>query len=222
MKKFTLIEILVVVAIIGILSSLLLPSLSSARDKSRASVCKNNLKQIGLGAYLYADDNNGNLIVSRPGGGHDGWWANVMYTDGYLPIAKDAMTCPSMPLSDVEWAASYKARAYGVVRDKYGNKRDGVNMESADLRFIIPAEVESAREFFHYADSAAMHNGEFYQAVTFWWDRFQATQGSIHLRHDNKPNIWFIDGHVQGHSIGSLGQLGFHGGWTKDQVQLPF
>ena len=45
-KKFSLIEILVVVAVIGILVSLLAPSLANARDKGRSAVCQSNLKQI--------------------------------------------------------------------------------------------------------------------------------------------------------------------------------
>ena len=59
MKKFTLIEVLVVVAIIGILASLLLPSLSKARGKARLSVCLNNMKQVTLGMSMYALDNDG-------------------------------------------------------------------------------------------------------------------------------------------------------------------
>ncbi|MCM8534081.1 MAG: type II secretion system GspH family protein [Lentisphaeraceae bacterium] len=64
MKKgsFTLVELLVVVAIIGILASLLLPSLGRARKAALTKVCLSNQKQIGYAAHLYSLDCDGHII----------------------------------------------------------------------------------------------------------------------------------------------------------------
>lgn len=105
----TLVETLVTIAIIGILLSVLLPSLSSARRASRAIMCASNLRQLGMAHYAYAEDHDGVLVPKglSPSGGAPWWnWTTedsgmsnapnfVHYVDNYKTIGSEFLFCPS-------------------------------------------------------------------------------------------------------------------------------
>ena len=57
-RKFTLLELLITIAIIAILAALILPSLAKARAKGESASCTGNLRQVGMAVMQYAGDNN--------------------------------------------------------------------------------------------------------------------------------------------------------------------
>jgi prepilin-type N-terminal cleavage/methylation domain-containing protein len=63
---FTLIELLLVIAIIAILASLLMPALATAKSKGMQTACLNNLKQFILSFQMYSADNDGKLVQNNP------------------------------------------------------------------------------------------------------------------------------------------------------------
>lgn len=63
-RGFTLIDLLVSIAVMAVLIGFLLPSLVSAHETARRVVCRSNVRQIGLGLVMYANDNDGRLPSS--------------------------------------------------------------------------------------------------------------------------------------------------------------
>jgi prepilin-type N-terminal cleavage/methylation domain-containing protein/prepilin-type processing-associated H-X9-DG protein len=66
-RAFTLIELLTVIAVVGVLAGILVPVVGAVRDRARATQCLSNMRQIGAASLLYLADNQGRL----PSNGHD-------------------------------------------------------------------------------------------------------------------------------------------------------
>jgi prepilin-type N-terminal cleavage/methylation domain-containing protein/prepilin-type processing-associated H-X9-DG protein len=127
---FTLMELLVIIAIIAILLAVFLPSLRSSREHAKSILCVSNIKQLVFALCTYETENGifphaiddtvpvsppggflGNLIYDRAGW----WWLN--HCPGYADvgdIAKSIAWCPSRKLNDPTFRGNVLCGNYGV------------------------------------------------------------------------------------------------------------
>ena len=188
---FTLVELLVVMAIVGLLAGVLIPAVSGSREAGREVACGQNLRQIGVATLAFGEDHRQRFPRSQ----HSAFthrelvWARSLAgylgssSTGWRELLKGVYRCAA---DDRSGMLSYGSNVYmevGPEDDYYGYPQTWRTWSS------IPKP--SGTILFGENESSADH-----VMPNFWGSEADA-RDSAHDRHRGRANYLFVDGHVE-------------------------
>jgi prepilin-type N-terminal cleavage/methylation domain-containing protein/prepilin-type processing-associated H-X9-DG protein len=206
-RGFTLMELLVLIAIIAILAAILCPVFAQARESGRATACLSNLRQLGTGLIMYLDDADGVLPCFASNGSRsranpvaplgatraNRWWNQL---EPYTRNPPGLLVC----LSDAGRAPASQENGVGrnplVPRSYVANRA---------FEALLLAVIERPPEIIAVTEKGDRYSDSWFEPPG---DLFPQAPGvepvlAIHRHHDGL-NVMFLDGHARWFSRGTL------------------
>lgn len=218
---FTLVELLIVIAIIVILAGLLLPSLNQAWERAKTIKCLTQLQEAYRGGMLYSHDYGGKGFYRMvPDGTTYRTFADLVSQGNtrYLPrnlLVCPKYTCPSNYANDrnkMMFFYTYSFHHFQSVPELRESRNAWYN--SGLLSYYILNKIKKPNSFLLLGESAHTREAplEERRGIPYWYFKLQSEADStpvrISLHHKSSSNAAFADGHVKQMNLFDFRKLG--------------